>query len=132
MRLTVQSSKNIIDADSDDENEMNEAAPVPTSSEMKNVMKSMRSYLDAHYNGEMNTKMDGERPEDGLRPSTNHTRGLSARRIIIMPAFREGPIHLQTFMPSPGLELKHNGTAVRVTLTTIPDKIFTVPNARLE
>ncbi|GFX83842.1 hypothetical protein TNCV_351061 [Trichonephila clavipes] len=31
----VQNSKNVIDADSDDENEMNTAAPVPTSSEMK-------------------------------------------------------------------------------------------------
>ncbi|GFW92776.1 SCAN domain-containing protein 3 [Trichonephila clavipes] len=30
----VQSSKNIIDADSDDENEVNNVAPVPTSSEM--------------------------------------------------------------------------------------------------
>ncbi|GFW02471.1 hypothetical protein TNCV_2454871 [Trichonephila clavipes] len=29
----VQSSKNIIDADSDEENQMNKAAPVPTSSE---------------------------------------------------------------------------------------------------
>uniref|UniRef100_A0A8C4SC05 HTH CENPB-type domain-containing protein n=1 Tax=Erpetoichthys calabaricus TaxID=27687 RepID=A0A8C4SC05_ERPCA len=54
----VQSSKNIIDADSDDENEMNNAAPVPTSSEMRNIMKSMRSYLDANSNGEMNNKMD--------------------------------------------------------------------------
>uniref|UniRef100_A0A8C4RFJ1 HTH CENPB-type domain-containing protein n=1 Tax=Erpetoichthys calabaricus TaxID=27687 RepID=A0A8C4RFJ1_ERPCA len=54
----VQSSKNIIDADSDDENEMNNAAPVPTSSEMRNIMKSMRSYLDAHSNGEMNNKID--------------------------------------------------------------------------
>ncbi|GFV73013.1 putative DD41D transposase [Trichonephila clavipes] len=32
----VQSSKNIFDADSDNENEMNNAAPVPTSSEMRN------------------------------------------------------------------------------------------------
>uniref|UniRef100_A0A8C4RRF5 Tigger transposable element-derived protein 4 n=1 Tax=Erpetoichthys calabaricus TaxID=27687 RepID=A0A8C4RRF5_ERPCA len=54
----VQSSKNIIDADSDDENEMNNAAPVPTSSEMRNIMKSMLSYLDAHSNDEMNNKMD--------------------------------------------------------------------------
>ncbi|GFV71811.1 hypothetical protein TNCV_4868951 [Trichonephila clavipes] len=37
----VQSSKNIIDADSDDENETNNAALVPTSSEMRNVMKNM-------------------------------------------------------------------------------------------
>ncbi|GFT14469.1 hypothetical protein TNCV_4004381 [Trichonephila clavipes] len=54
----VQSSKNIIDSDSDDENEMNKAALVPTSSEMWNVKKSMRSYLDANSNGEMNNKMD--------------------------------------------------------------------------
>ncbi|GFW35937.1 SCAN domain-containing protein 3 [Trichonephila clavipes] len=54
----VHSSKNIIDAHSDDENEMNNAAPVPTSSEMRNIMKSMRSYLDTHSSGEMNNKMD--------------------------------------------------------------------------
>ncbi|GFT74061.1 hypothetical protein TNCV_3707921 [Trichonephila clavipes] len=42
---------------SEDENEMNNAAPVLTSFEMKNVMESMRGYLDAHSNGEMN-KMD--------------------------------------------------------------------------
>ncbi|GFS75017.1 DDE-1 domain-containing protein [Trichonephila clavipes] len=51
----VQSSKNIIEAD---ENEMKNAAPVPTSSEIRNVMKSNRSYIDAHFNGEMNNKMD--------------------------------------------------------------------------
>ncbi|GFW90376.1 hypothetical protein TNCV_3509241 [Trichonephila clavipes] len=49
--------KNIVAADSDDENEMNNETPVPTSSEMQNIMKSMRSYLDAHSNGEMNNKM---------------------------------------------------------------------------
>ncbi|GFW33815.1 hypothetical protein TNCV_3589001 [Trichonephila clavipes] len=54
----LQSSKNIIDADSDDEKEMNNAAPVPTSSEMRNVMKNMFSYLDAHSKNEMNNKMD--------------------------------------------------------------------------
>ncbi|GFT63569.1 hypothetical protein TNCV_870351 [Trichonephila clavipes] len=42
----VQISKNIIDADSDGENEMNNAAPVPTSSEMRKVKKCMRNYLD--------------------------------------------------------------------------------------
>ncbi|GFT38481.1 hypothetical protein TNCV_1247761 [Trichonephila clavipes] len=36
----VQSSKNIIDADSGGENEMNNAASVPTSSKMRNIMKS--------------------------------------------------------------------------------------------
>ncbi|GFV47059.1 hypothetical protein TNCV_2699531 [Trichonephila clavipes] len=42
------------DDDSDDENEMNNTAPVLTSSEMRNIMKSIHSYLDEHYNGEMN------------------------------------------------------------------------------
>ncbi|GFW48549.1 uncharacterized protein TNCV_1111081 [Trichonephila clavipes] len=50
--------KNIIDADSDDESGTNNAAPVPTSSEMRNIMKSMRSYLNVHSNGEMNSQMD--------------------------------------------------------------------------
>ncbi|GFW34071.1 hypothetical protein TNCV_287551 [Trichonephila clavipes] len=35
----VQSSKNITETDSDDENGINNAAPVPTSSEMKSVLK---------------------------------------------------------------------------------------------
>ncbi|GFY34356.1 uncharacterized protein TNCV_2506591 [Trichonephila clavipes] len=54
----VQRSKNSIEADSDDENEMNHATPIPASSEVKNIMKNMRSYLDAHCNGEMNNKME--------------------------------------------------------------------------
>ncbi|GFS47718.1 histone-lysine N-methyltransferase SETMAR [Trichonephila clavipes] len=53
----VQSSKNINDADSNNENEMNNAAPYPTSSEIRNIMKSMRSYSEAHFNSEMNNKM---------------------------------------------------------------------------
>ncbi|GFV74194.1 hypothetical protein TNCV_2849131 [Trichonephila clavipes] len=40
----VLSSKYIISGDSDDENEMNNAVLVTTSSEMKNVMKSIYSY----------------------------------------------------------------------------------------
>ncbi|GFS89485.1 hypothetical protein TNCV_1809891 [Trichonephila clavipes] len=54
----VQSLKNIIDGDSDDENEMTTTAPVSTPSEMRNIMKSMRSYLDAHSNGEINNNME--------------------------------------------------------------------------
>ncbi|GFX08669.1 uncharacterized protein TNCV_61961 [Trichonephila clavipes] len=53
----VQSSKNIIDADSNNENEMNNAAPVLTSSVKRNVMKIMRSDLDAYSNGEINNQM---------------------------------------------------------------------------
>ncbi|GFV48351.1 hypothetical protein TNCV_2479161 [Trichonephila clavipes] len=55
----VQTHKNIIDADSDNENEMNNVAAVPTTSEMRNIIKSMRSYLGTHCHSEMNSKMDG-------------------------------------------------------------------------
>ncbi|GFS60417.1 hypothetical protein TNCV_946761 [Trichonephila clavipes] len=40
-----QTSKNIFDVDFDDENEMNNATPVPWSSKMRNTMKSMRRYI---------------------------------------------------------------------------------------
>ncbi|GFU75768.1 hypothetical protein TNCV_1652281 [Trichonephila clavipes] len=53
----VQISKNIIDSDSDEENEMKNEAPVPTSSEMKNIMKRIHMYIDKHSNGEMNNKL---------------------------------------------------------------------------
>ncbi|GFS93251.1 uncharacterized protein TNCV_2125341 [Trichonephila clavipes] len=49
----------IIDADSDDKNEVQKAAPIPTPFEKRNILKCMPSYLDAHSNGEMNNKMDG-------------------------------------------------------------------------
>ncbi|GFU99297.1 hypothetical protein TNCV_356181 [Trichonephila clavipes] len=42
----VRSSKDIVDANSDDEIGVNNEAPVPTSSEMRNIMENMRSYLD--------------------------------------------------------------------------------------
>ncbi|GFT86096.1 SCAN domain-containing protein 3 [Trichonephila clavipes] len=54
----VQCTKNIIDTDSDDKNEMNNVALVPTPSEMKNIMKNMHSYLNTDSNGEMGNKMD--------------------------------------------------------------------------
>ncbi|GFU99918.1 hypothetical protein TNCV_1257671 [Trichonephila clavipes] len=64
----VKRSKNITEADSDDENEINNAATVPTSSEMKNIMKSMCCYLESHSNGERNNKMDAiEQFVDNLR-----------------------------------------------------------------
>ncbi|GFT38139.1 hypothetical protein TNCV_4103591 [Trichonephila clavipes] len=53
----VQSPKNIIDVDSDDKIKINDEALVPTSSEMRNIMAIMFSYLDAHYIGEMYNKM---------------------------------------------------------------------------
>ncbi|GFX19344.1 hypothetical protein TNCV_3014831 [Trichonephila clavipes] len=52
----VQSSKNIINADSNGKNEINNAAPVQTIAETRNIVKSIRIYLDAHFNGEMNKK----------------------------------------------------------------------------
>ncbi|GFX48996.1 hypothetical protein TNCV_2797871 [Trichonephila clavipes] len=54
----VQSSKNINDADSDDGDNMNDVAPLNLSSEMRKIMKSMRSYLDTLSNVETNDKMD--------------------------------------------------------------------------
>ncbi|GFW80932.1 hypothetical protein TNCV_3780111 [Trichonephila clavipes] len=64
--------ENIIDADSDDENEMNDAVLVPTSSEIRNVMKNMLSYLSALSNGEMINKMyDAEQLVDNLMLKNN-------------------------------------------------------------
>ncbi|GFW61004.1 hypothetical protein TNCV_4872141 [Trichonephila clavipes] len=54
----IQSSESIIDADSNYENEMHNADSDPTSSQVRDIMKSMRNYLDAHSNDELNNKMD--------------------------------------------------------------------------
>ncbi|GFX24160.1 hypothetical protein TNCV_2436531 [Trichonephila clavipes] len=54
----VRSSKNIINVDSDSENEMNKAASVPTLFELRNVMKCILSYIEAHSNGKINSKME--------------------------------------------------------------------------
>ncbi|GFU09673.1 hypothetical protein TNCV_5027181 [Trichonephila clavipes] len=60
----VQSSKNIIDADYDDEHEMHNVGPVPTSSKMRNIT---RSYLDTQDNDKIINKMgDIERCVDNL------------------------------------------------------------------
>ncbi|GFU80569.1 hypothetical protein TNCV_534431 [Trichonephila clavipes] len=56
----ISSQKTSIEAGSNDKDEMNDAASVQTSSEMrKSVMKSKRNYLDPHSNGGLNNKMDG-------------------------------------------------------------------------
>ncbi|GFV83325.1 hypothetical protein TNCV_1900511 [Trichonephila clavipes] len=47
-------------------------------------------------------------------PSTNHTRGLVARRLFRVPPCRKGSIHLQTSMSSPGFEPSPYTTAVSV------------------
>ncbi|GFU01129.1 hypothetical protein TNCV_2834961 [Trichonephila clavipes] len=46
----VQMSKNIIDGDPDDENEMNNAAPVPTSSEMRSIINTTYQVALHHIN----------------------------------------------------------------------------------
>ncbi|GFV14459.1 hypothetical protein TNCV_165861 [Trichonephila clavipes] len=56
----------------------------------------------------------GEHCGGGQKPSTNHTRGLAARRLISVLPCRKGTIHLQTSMSSPGFEPSPYGTAVSV------------------
>ncbi|GFY02716.1 hypothetical protein TNCV_3505961 [Trichonephila clavipes] len=56
--MFVKSLKNFIDANSDDENEMTTAAPVPTSSKMKNIMENS-------LNGQYCTRVDSEDLQDG-------------------------------------------------------------------
>ncbi|GFW20626.1 DDE-1 domain-containing protein [Trichonephila clavipes] len=74
----VQRSINIIDTDSDDENEMNNAVPFPTSSEMRNILKTMRSYLDTQTNGGMYIKMDDfEQLVDNLMLKNTMQRKIS-------------------------------------------------------
>ncbi|GFV23776.1 hypothetical protein TNCV_959701 [Trichonephila clavipes] len=47
-----------LDADSGHENQMNTAAPVPSSSEKRIIKNSMRSYLDVHSDYDMTKKID--------------------------------------------------------------------------
>ncbi|GFT14434.1 hypothetical protein TNCV_4004101 [Trichonephila clavipes] len=47
-------------------------------------------------------------------PSTNHTRGLAARRLFRVPPCRKDTIHLQISMSSPGFEPSPYGIAVSV------------------
>ncbi|GFX17811.1 uncharacterized protein TNCV_2292601 [Trichonephila clavipes] len=58
--------------------------------------------------------LEGEIPGSGQGPSTNHTRGLAARRLFRVPPCRKGTIHLQTSMSSPRFEPSPYGTAVSV------------------
>ncbi|GFV05877.1 hypothetical protein TNCV_2552441 [Trichonephila clavipes] len=55
---TVSASQNIIVVDSSDESEISNGALVPTSAELRNILKSRCSHLDAHSNDGMNNKMD--------------------------------------------------------------------------
>ncbi|GFV22823.1 hypothetical protein TNCV_4962381 [Trichonephila clavipes] len=69
-------------SDSGDENEVKKAAPVPTSSEMWNIMKSMRSNLDAPSNGEMNTKMDDIEQFDAKKGTGKENNRLFSKNSI--------------------------------------------------
>ncbi|GFY11814.1 hypothetical protein TNCV_1530061 [Trichonephila clavipes] len=95
--------KKIIDADSDDKNEMNNAAPVSRSFEKRNVMKSMRSVLDAHSKGltesvkKRNLNFAGETQRTpykgaaGLHGSVDHSL-RTAKEIYSSPSvYRNAP-----------------------------------------
>lgn len=47
-----------VDSDDESENGISDAVPVPSTSEMRKIIKSMRSYLNAQSNGEMDKMMD--------------------------------------------------------------------------
>ncbi|GFT28768.1 hypothetical protein TNCV_3584951 [Trichonephila clavipes] len=64
---------------SDDENETNNEAPIPESSEMRNIMKGMRSYLDAHSNGEINNKMDDIERIDSKKDNAKKISGYFSK-----------------------------------------------------
>ncbi|GFX81542.1 hypothetical protein TNCV_4509471 [Trichonephila clavipes] len=51
-------------------------------------------------------------------PSTNLTTGLAARQLFKVSPCREGTIHLQTSMSSPGFPTPQQSAS----LTTVPDE----------
>ncbi|GFU83803.1 hypothetical protein TNCV_1694731 [Trichonephila clavipes] len=59
-------------------------------------------------------------------PSTKLTRGLEARWLFRVPPCHEVTVHLQTSMPSPGLEPRSYGIAVRIPNHYRMGGIFTV------
>ncbi|GFU82222.1 hypothetical protein TNCV_4466731 [Trichonephila clavipes] len=69
----VQSSKNIIDTDSDSEDEVNKAPPIPTSSEMRNIMTSVFADL-LIYHLQQRSSNSVERPLGGRDNSTREAR----------------------------------------------------------
>ncbi|GFW20666.1 hypothetical protein TNCV_1048891 [Trichonephila clavipes] len=134
-----QNTENTSQADAKEENDISYAVPVPSSSEMRNIMKKAHEIhhgkgLDVrlplalafeHHTG-YSTFWLGSTPilrENTLGVvkslpclflSTNLTKGLAARRLFRVPLCRKGPIHLQTSMSSPEFEPRLYGTAVRV------------------
>ncbi|GFW71161.1 hypothetical protein TNCV_535801 [Trichonephila clavipes] len=76
--------------DSCNENEMNNVAPVPTSSEMRNIMKSVCNYLDTHSNSEMNNEMDDIKQFDAKKLKS---LSISKYMISILKAHCHPPIN---------------------------------------
>ncbi|GFT16801.1 hypothetical protein TNCV_1334051 [Trichonephila clavipes] len=72
-----------------------------------------RQYVFARFHPNLEAKIpgDGQGPQP---PSSNHTRGLAARRLFRVPQSRKGPIYLQTSMSSPGFEPSPYDIAVSV------------------
>jgi len=53
-----QNDSTYVDSDNESENGISDAVPVPSTSEMRKIIKSMRRYLNAQSNGEMDKTMD--------------------------------------------------------------------------
>ncbi|GFX27761.1 hypothetical protein TNCV_3662481 [Trichonephila clavipes] len=88
---SAQSSKSIIDEDFDDENEMSNVSHVPTSSEMRNIMKSTRGYLESYSNDEMNNNMHDVKQfgakKDNAKEKTSPIKvHLNAETVLRNPA----------------------------------------------
>ncbi|GFU57792.1 hypothetical protein TNCV_1281401 [Trichonephila clavipes] len=77
--LEFKAQKNIIDGDYEGKNDKNNVTPVPTSFEMRNIMKTMRCYLDPHSNGKMNNKTDHMKQFDAKRDNAKKNIRLSSK-----------------------------------------------------
>ncbi|GFV55784.1 hypothetical protein TNCV_1509251 [Trichonephila clavipes] len=76
------SSKNIIDTDSEDENEKSNAAPVPTSSEMRSMMKRAFNYMEEIQDEESIHLKDGQSLVYADKPQTLDHLKDNIRRVI--------------------------------------------------
>ncbi|GFV97075.1 hypothetical protein TNCV_3526611 [Trichonephila clavipes] len=81
----AQSSKIITDEDSDDENEMNNAAPVSTSYEMRNIMRNRlgkgegSTAIEKHFNLGESTVREIKKNEAAIRKSVIYGTKLSTK-----------------------------------------------------
>ncbi|GFV97533.1 hypothetical protein TNCV_2040411 [Trichonephila clavipes] len=79
-----------------------------------NLALSPTFALNRHYNRKNTLGLEVVRDLPPLFSFPSSTRGLAARWLFKVPPCREGTIHLQTPMSSPGFEPSPNGTAVSV------------------